>query len=151
VAAQSSSTWYRTGDQGHLRQDGALYAHGRILSDTQVKVRGFRVELQEVENVLLETAEGALSHAVVTLQSLGENGLLAAHVVFAPDFMSHSHQQMMNYLVLCCRCHLTCNPLLLCLRRAFRLLPTPRWTEACSDTAFTGSWDWSRESRKHGE
>jgi hybrid polyketide synthase/nonribosomal peptide synthetase ACE1 len=83
---------------GHLRQDGTLYAHGRILSDTQVKVRGFRVELQEVENVLLETAEGALSHAVVTLQSLGENGLLAAHVVFAPNFMSHSHQQIMNYL-----------------------------------------------------
>jgi hybrid polyketide synthase/nonribosomal peptide synthetase ACE1 len=98
MATQSSSTWYRTGDRGHLRQDGALYVHGRILGDTQVKVRGFRVELQEIENVLLETAKGALSHAIVTLRSTGEDRFLAAHVVFAPDFPPHRRQYMINHL-----------------------------------------------------
>jgi hybrid polyketide synthase/nonribosomal peptide synthetase ACE1 len=98
MATQNSSTWYRTGDRGHLRQDGALYVHGRILGDTQVKIRGFRVELQEIENVLLETAKGALSHVVVTLQSSGGDRFLAAHVVFAPDFPLYRRQQMINHL-----------------------------------------------------
>jgi hypothetical protein len=41
---------YRTGDYGRLREDGDLEFLGRI--DTQVKVRGYRVELGEIEAVL---------------------------------------------------------------------------------------------------
>ena len=43
---------YKTGDMGQLRADGVLLFHGR--KDGQVKVRGFRVELEEVELRLLE-------------------------------------------------------------------------------------------------
>jgi enterobactin synthetase component F len=41
---------YRTGDFARLRPDGRYEVTGRL--DNQVKVRGFRVELEEVENVL---------------------------------------------------------------------------------------------------
>lgn len=42
---------YRTGDLGRTSPDGEIEHHGRI--DTQVKVRGYRVELTEIESVLL--------------------------------------------------------------------------------------------------
>ncbi|MEU3054368.1 amino acid adenylation domain-containing protein [Streptomyces fimicarius] len=43
---------YRSGDLGRLGPDGTLEHLGRI--DSQVKVRGFRIELDEIRGVLLE-------------------------------------------------------------------------------------------------
>lgn len=42
---------YRSGDRGRLRPDGGLDHLGRL--DSQVKVRGHRIELDEIRNVLL--------------------------------------------------------------------------------------------------
>ena len=42
---------YRTGDLGMVNADGEIEYHGRI--DLQVKVRGYRIELTEIESVLL--------------------------------------------------------------------------------------------------
>ena len=79
-----TGTWYRTGDLGVLRENGTVHIVGRIAGDNQVKLRGFRVEPQEVESVLLSTADGALSQAVVTVRGEADGRFLAAHVVFAP-------------------------------------------------------------------
>lgn len=43
---------YRTGDLVALEQDGYLHFYGR--KDNQVKVHGFRVELEEIESVIYE-------------------------------------------------------------------------------------------------
>ncbi|GII64062.1 peptide synthetase [Sphaerisporangium krabiense] len=43
---------YRTGDLGRLTEDGEIEYHGRI--DGQVQIHGYRVELAEIESVLLE-------------------------------------------------------------------------------------------------
>jgi amino acid adenylation domain-containing protein len=43
---------YRSGDRGRLLPDGRLEHLGRL--DDQVKVRGHRIELDEIKNVLLE-------------------------------------------------------------------------------------------------
>jgi amino acid adenylation domain-containing protein len=51
AADGSEITWFRTGDRVRLLDDGNLTFSGR--ADFQVKVRGHRVELEEVENALL--------------------------------------------------------------------------------------------------
>ncbi|MGO4279741.1 amino acid adenylation domain-containing protein [Cupriavidus sp. RAF20_2] len=66
---------YRTGDLGAWRPDGTLAFHGR--RDNQVKIRGHRIELEEVEAVLRES--GMVREAVATVQqtALGDPYLLA--------------------------------------------------------------------------
>ncbi|MEM7222519.1 MAG: amino acid adenylation domain-containing protein [Pseudomonadota bacterium] len=49
--------WYRTGDRVREEADGCLLYLGRI--DHQVKVRGYRVELQEIDLALLEVCPSA--------------------------------------------------------------------------------------------
>lgn len=73
---------YRTGDMVRWRLDGTLAYLGR--RDRQVKVRGIRVELDEIEAVL--NAHPAVGEAVVVFQSGSETGSearLAAYVVAA--------------------------------------------------------------------
>lgn len=44
---------YKTGDLATLRGDGKLFCHGRI--DNQIKIRGFRVELEEIEQSIMKS------------------------------------------------------------------------------------------------
>lgn len=75
---------YRTGDIAHLCKDGAMVFHSRIADDSQVKIRGLRIELSDIESNIVTAAGGALNEAVVTLRE-GEPEFLVAHVVFAPN------------------------------------------------------------------
>jgi len=54
---------YRSGDKGRMRPDGKLEHLGRL--DRQVKVRGFRIELDEIRTVLLECPGVTAAAAVV--------------------------------------------------------------------------------------
>jgi len=60
--AFAPGTVYRSGDCGRLRPDGQLEHLGRI--DNQVKIRGHRIELDEIRAVLLE-APGVSAAAVI--------------------------------------------------------------------------------------
>ncbi|HXZ18021.1 MAG TPA: amino acid adenylation domain-containing protein, partial [Roseiarcus sp.] len=53
---------YRSGDLGRITEDGEIEYLGRI--DTQIKLRGYRIELTEIESVLIEIPE--IAQAVVT-------------------------------------------------------------------------------------
>jgi amino acid adenylation domain-containing protein len=69
---------YRTGDLARLRPDGALELAGRV--DTQVKVRGRRVVLAEVEELLLGLEE-VNDAAVVAGRDGAGHTVVVAHVV----------------------------------------------------------------------
>jgi len=62
LANNPSGRIYRTGDLGRINDDGEIEYLGRI--DTQVKLRGYRIELTEIESVLLEIPE--IAQVVVT-------------------------------------------------------------------------------------
>jgi len=57
--------WYRTGDGGRL-VDGELEVLGRF--DNQVKIRGMRVELGDIEAGVVKASAGLLSNCAVVLR-----------------------------------------------------------------------------------
>lgn len=79
-ADDREGTIYRTGDLGRVDPDGCLYIAER--KDFQVKVRGNRVEIGEVEAALL--AIGDVEAAVVSKHPDGIDALVA-WIVLTPD------------------------------------------------------------------
>jgi len=73
---------YRSGDLGSIGPGGVFLMHGRI--DRQVKVRGFRIELAELESVI--TGHPAVAQAAVTTFDVGAEKRLGAFAALAePD------------------------------------------------------------------
>jgi amino acid adenylation domain-containing protein len=73
---EAGSRLYRTGDVGRWRANGEIEYLGRV--DNQVKLRGMRVELGEVEAVLGRHV--GVEEAVVELSGEGEQQRLTAYV-----------------------------------------------------------------------
>jgi amino acid adenylation domain-containing protein/thioester reductase-like protein len=66
---------YKTGDLVRLRQDGLLEFCGRV--DNQEKIRGFRVELNEIERVLEQHPVIQESVVITKENTLGDKRLIA--------------------------------------------------------------------------
>jgi amino acid adenylation domain-containing protein len=76
--ADSGELLYRTGDLGRYRPDGALMVLGRL--DHQIKIRGVRVEPDEVNAVL--SGHSQVRAGAVIGRELGDQGIaLVAYVV----------------------------------------------------------------------
>ena len=76
ILSEDDRAWYRTGDLARQDERGCLYYLGR--TDQQVKVNGYRVELQEIDLVLREAAGTELAVAVpLTVSNATVNGIVA--------------------------------------------------------------------------
>jgi amino acid adenylation domain-containing protein len=93
---------YRTGDLARFRPDGVIDFLGRV--DDQVKVRGHRVELGEIENVLLQHA-GVREAACAAREDRPGYRRLVAYVVpvgdplSATELRAHLRERMPEHLV----------------------------------------------------
>jgi amino acid adenylation domain-containing protein/FkbM family methyltransferase len=90
-SAMTGARLYRTGDLARYLPDGRIEFAGR--SDYQVKLRGYRVELGEIESSLAQ--HPSVRTAVVTLRGdEGEDRRLVAYVVPRRDRASTIHGQV---------------------------------------------------------
>lgn len=78
----SGTIVYRTGDRGRFRADGALVFLGR--TDSQVKIRGHRVELAAVTHAI-ELHPAVASAAVRKFQDAEGDDRLAGYIALLPD------------------------------------------------------------------
>jgi amino acid adenylation domain-containing protein len=86
---------YRTGDVARYQADGTIEYLGRL--DEQVKLRGYRIELAEIESVLRQ--HPAVSQCAVIMQETSpENKQLVAYVVIAAQAQPFSVQEGHRYL-----------------------------------------------------
>lgn len=74
---------YKTGDYARWLPDGNIEFHGRI--DNQLKIRGFRVELGEIESVISELA-GVVETVVKPLKTTEGDYMLVAFLSVAESF-----------------------------------------------------------------
>jgi non-ribosomal peptide synthetase-like protein len=74
-----SGRLYLTGDLGRVNRIGRIEYRGRV--DTQVKVRGYRIELVEIESALMEHPDVAQAAVTTHLSDSGEKELAAFYTV----------------------------------------------------------------------
>ena len=82
-----TSRLYRTGDFARYLPDGAIDFVGR--KDGQVKIGGFRIELQEIEAALSQHPDIDQSAVIAKRMHAGEQRLIAYVVSSHPERISH--------------------------------------------------------------
>lgn len=107
VSAHLARGWdkaHLSGDYGYVRaEDGVFVLLGRIKGDTQVKLRGLRLDLRDVEASIMAHAGGRIKEVVATIRELEDsntnpppflsasstsdstNRVLVAHAVLTPS------------------------------------------------------------------
>jgi amino acid adenylation domain-containing protein len=102
-AAAPGRRLYRTGDLARFLPDGSVELLGRL--DSQVKLRGFRIEVGEIEAVLTQHPD--VTEAVVTLRedTPGDKRLVAHVVVSAASHVTalelrqYAREKLPEYMV----------------------------------------------------
>ncbi|HEU4594574.1 MAG TPA: amino acid adenylation domain-containing protein, partial [Pyrinomonadaceae bacterium] len=103
LAHDGGGRLYRTGDLARRRADGAIEYVGR--ADNQIKLRGFRVELGEIEAVL--SRHPSVREAAVVVRGDGDARRLAAYVAadagetdeLLQSLDAHLRQHLPGYMI----------------------------------------------------
>ena len=131
---------FLTGDLGRLLPDGRLLHMGR--KDSQVKIRGHRIEIAEIE-MLLVGMEGIKEAVVAPQEAPSGHSCLVAYLVPArdqtpavADIRRLIAETLPDYMVPSAFVNLKALPLLPNGKVNRRALPVPDWTRSLSKQAY---------------
>ena len=96
-----SGRWYRTGDMVYIDKDNDLQIVGRIPGSRQVKIHGYRIELQGIEHVLRNIPGVEFAHVSVEQISANVKQLVAyvyPSAVDIPKVSSILKQRLPRYM-----------------------------------------------------
>jgi amino acid adenylation domain-containing protein len=103
-AATPGARMYRTGDRGCARPDGQIEFRGRL--DRQTKIRGQRIELDEIASVLSHHPGVEFATAIVSSPQAGWSRLVAyilpkenASVPIVPELQKHLLRSLPDYMI----------------------------------------------------
>lgn len=101
---------FRTGDKGRFLCNGELEFHGRIAGDKQIKLRGFRIDLGEIEQRIFEASGSDILPRLINVhvvarpihyhntkeQSMTDERQIIAFLVFGPGRIDSKRQSYVN-------------------------------------------------------
>ena len=95
-----NSVMYKTGDICKFDTNGKIYYLGR--ADNQVKIRGLRIELEEIENKILEFP--LIKKAKVIKQVIGNREIISAYFIATrririTELRKHLYNNLPNYMI----------------------------------------------------
>lgn len=93
-ARHSQSAYYKVGDLARHNSDGSLSFIGR--KDTQIKLRGQRIELQEIEQQLKSSGVNVMACAVDVVKSDNQQDVLVAFLCFEKRRASSDRQNLLE-------------------------------------------------------
>jgi amino acid adenylation domain-containing protein len=140
---QPGARLYRTGDLVRRRRDGKLEFAGRI--DTQVKLRGFRVELGEIETALSQHSYIAQAVVIVRADRPGDKTLVAYLVAkdgktfAAGELRKYLQVSLPDYMVPAAFVMLEAMPLTPNKKVDRRLLPSPDYSTVEQSSGFVAA------------
>ena len=96
----SNSVMYKTGDICKYDNNGQIYYLER--ADNQVKIRGLRIELEEIENKMLEYP--GIKKAKVIKQTIGNREIISAYYIATKriritELRKHLYSKLPNYMI----------------------------------------------------
>ncbi len=138
--AVAGARLYNTGDRTRYLPDGNIEFHGRL--DRQVKVRGFRIELDEVEAAISEH-EAVQEAVVVAREDEPDDKRLVAYLVgdidvdqLAGELRAYLRRKLPEYMIPAAFVRLEALPLNPNGKVERRALPAPDWSAATAGTEF---------------
>ena len=100
IFSTSNTTLYKSGDLGFYQTNGEIICLGR--SDNQVKIRGLRIELEEIENEILKNKN--INNCVVIKKRINNHDYLCAYYTTSTkieisSIREYLNKQLPNYMV----------------------------------------------------
>jgi thioesterase domain-containing protein/acyl carrier protein len=102
-SSEEAGRLYRTGDRCRWRQNGVLEFVGRI--GDQIKLRGFRIELREIEEVIKEHTSVAQCVALLREDEPGRKQIVAYYIpesgmqLSTAALRSHLRERLPDYMI----------------------------------------------------